>query len=171
LEAGNYFLVTLHRAENVDIPDRMSGFIQAFQRLHEEHGVPLICSLHPRTRSPLQKQGKSMGGNGIHVLEPLGLFDFVHLEQHALCVLTDSGTVQEECCLFNVPAVTLRDVTERPETIEAGSNILSGADSDTILSCVRTALNSTRDWAAPREYLAKDVSSTVVKILLGYRQG
>lgn len=171
LEAGKFFLVTLHRAENVDIAERLDGFIQAFRSLHSEYDLPVICSLHPRTRSQLEKQNKVMEADGVRLMEPFGLFDFVHLEQNALCVLTDSGTVQEECCIFHIPAVTLRDVTERPETIEAGSNILSGANPAMIRSCVRAALDLPGDWTPPHEYLIRDVANTVVKILLGYKYG
>jgi UDP-N-acetylglucosamine 2-epimerase (non-hydrolysing) len=168
LEKHTFFLVTLHREENVDVADRLDGFLEAFRMLHKEYRVPVICSLHPRTRSQLKKQGKIMAGKGVRVLEPLGLFDFVHLEQNALCTLTDSGTVQEECCIFKVPSVTLRDVTERPETIEAGSSILSGSDPNTILSCVKAVLARPCDWMPPAEYLITNVSSTVVKIVLGF---
>jgi UDP-N-acetylglucosamine 2-epimerase (non-hydrolysing) len=101
--------------------------------------------------------------------EPFGLFDFIRLEQNASCVLTDSGTVQEECCLFKVPNVTLRDVTERPETIEVGSNMLSGCEPEKILACVNIAMASGRNWDPPKEYLVKNVSDTVLKIALGYR--
>lgn len=73
----------------------------------------------------------------MRAVEPLGIFDFVHLDQHAMCVLTDSGTVQEECCIFKVPNVTLRDVTERPETVEVGSNMLSGAEPDLIFPVLK----------------------------------
>lgn len=169
LEMGKYFLVTLHRAENVDMPERLSDFIEAFQLLHKEYDVPIVCSLHPRTRSQLEKQGKVMDSGGVRVFEPLGLIDFVHLEKNAMCVLTDSGTVQEECSIFNVPNVTLRDVTERPETIEAGCNILSGADPESTLSCVKTVLNLTSRWEAPSEYIVENVSAAVVKIVLGYK--
>jgi UDP-N-acetylglucosamine 2-epimerase (non-hydrolysing) len=169
LEAGKYFLVTLHRAENVDVEERLEAFIEAFGMLNEKYGVPVICSLHPRTRSQLQKQGKVLEVGGVRAVEPLGLFDFVHLEKNAMCVLTDSGTVQEECCIFGVPNVTIRDVTERPETIEVGSNMLSGAEPDSIKHCVKTVLNQPCNWTPPPEYLASDVSSTVVKIVLCYK--
>lgn len=168
LRVNKYFLVTLHRAENVDVPERLASFIEAFHLLYKEYNMPVICSLHPRTRSQLQKQNKMMDAEGIRAVEPLGLFDFVHLEQHAMCVLTDSGTVQEECCIFKVPTVTLRDVTERPETIEVGSNMLGGAQPESILSCVKTVLDRPCNWSPPPEYLVHDVSSTVVKIVLGY---
>ena len=169
VKAKKYFLITLHRAENVDVPERLSASLDAFNLLYQEYSLPLICSLHPRTRSQLLKQGKDMEGTGVITIDPLGLFDFVHLEKNALCVLTDSGTVQEECCLFRVPTVTLRDVTERPETIEVGSNMLSGSASDSILSCVKTVLNQPANWNPPPEYLVENVSNTIVKILLGYK--
>jgi UDP-N-acetylglucosamine 2-epimerase (non-hydrolysing) len=98
----------------------------------------------------------------------LGFFDFVKLEKNSLAVLTDSGTVQEECCIFRIPNITLRDVTERPETIECGSNILSGADPASILSAVEVAIGQPAAWTPPIEYMAENVSQTVSKILLGY---
>jgi UDP-N-acetylglucosamine 2-epimerase (non-hydrolysing) len=168
LEVGGYFLVTLHRAENVDVEDRLNKFVEAFHKLYVEYKLPVICSLHPRTRNRLQKQPKVLDWEGVRSTEPLGLFDFVHLEKNALCVLTDSGTVQEECCIFKVPAVTIRDVTERPETLDVGSTMLSGAEPESILRCVKTVLGQPRNWSPPPEYLVQDVSSTIVKILLGY---
>ncbi len=169
VEPGQYFLVTLHRAENVDDPARLDQFIQALHRLGTEYGLPLICSLHPRTRSQLEKHAKEMAGGQVRVIEPQGFFDFVALEKQARCVLSDSGTVQEECCIFGVPNVTLRDVTERPETVEVGSNMLSGADAEDILRCVKTVLAQPPDWTPPPEYLATNVTRTVLKIVLGYR--
>jgi len=168
LKVGKYFLVTLHRAENVDIEERLNKFVKAFRKLHAEYQVPVICSLHPRTRSQLKKLSLVMDGEGLRAVEPLGLFDFVNLERQAMCVLSDSGTVQEECCIFKVPNVTIRDVTERPETLEVGSNMLSGAEPESILTCVKTVLNQPCEWAPPQEYLVRNVSSAVVKIVLGY---
>ncbi len=84
-------------------------------------------------------------------------------------MLSDSGTVQEECCIFHVPNVTIRDVTERPETVECGSNILSGADAEDMLRATQAVLNVSNGWSAPREYLAESVSATVLKIVLGFR--
>jgi UDP-N-acetylglucosamine 2-epimerase (non-hydrolysing) len=165
--AHGYFLVTLHRTENVDSEDRLEKFITALHRLYAEYGLPLICSLHPRTRSQLAKQKKSLAGAGIQVVEPLGLFDFVFLEQNAYCVLSDSGTVQEECCIYKTPNVTLRDVTERPETLEAGSNMLTGCEPSSILRAVQTVLHQGQNWIPPVEYLVNNSSQKVIKILLG----
>jgi UDP-N-acetylglucosamine 2-epimerase (non-hydrolysing) len=102
------------------------------------------------------------------LIEPLGFLDFVKLERSARAVLSDSGTVQEECAIFHVPNVTLRDVTERPETLECGSNVLAGAASEDVLRGVRMALALGSDWRAPQEYLEPRVSRTVAKVVLGY---
>lgn len=171
LDPQGYFLVTLHRAENVDIPYRLGQFIEALHLLHLEYEIPVICSLHPRTRSQLQKSRQIMAGDGVKVIEPAGLFDFVHLEKQACCVLSDSGTVQEECCILGAPNVTLRDVTERPETMEVGSSIIAGCEPDSILSAVNIALTLGCQWVAPPEYVKKIVSTTVVKIISGILPG
>jgi UDP-N-acetylglucosamine 2-epimerase (non-hydrolysing) len=167
-QTGGYFLVTMHRAENVDVEERLRALLKALELLQKEYGLPILCSVHPRTRSKLQQFGLSVDNEQIRLAEPLGFFDFVALERSAFCVLSDSGTVQEECCIFKVANVTIRDVTERPETLECGSNMLSGAEPETILRCVRTVLDQKEGWAVPQEYLAEHVSQTVAKIVLGY---
>jgi UDP-N-acetylglucosamine 2-epimerase (non-hydrolysing) len=165
-----YFLVTMHRAENVDDEERLKSILSALQEISRRYRQPIICSLHPRTKDRMERVGISTALDGIRFHEPFGFFDFVRLEQDAKCVLSDSGTVQEECCIFGVPNVTIRDVTERPETIECGSNILSGADRDTILQCVHYLLSQqgSGTWTPPPEYLNPSVANTVIKILLGY---
>jgi UDP-N-acetylglucosamine 2-epimerase (non-hydrolysing) len=168
LQPEKYFLVTMHREENVDVEARLRSLTQALILLHKEYKMPIICSLHPRTKNRMQRFGLDVKNNLIRFHAPFGFFDFIALERNAFCVLSDSGTVQEECCIFRVANVTIRDVTERPETIECGSNMLSGADPDTILQCVRTVLSQKCHWTIPQEYLAEHVSNTVIKILLGF---
>jgi len=170
LEVGRYFLATMHRAENVDVEQRLLSLATALDRLSEEYAMPVIVSTHPRTRARMQAFGIGARSDQVRFLPPFGFFDFIALERSAFCVLSDSGTVQEECCLFRVANVTLRDVTERPETIECGSNMLSGADPEMVLQCVRTVLAHQRQWTVPPEYLVEHVSDTVVKIVLGYRR-
>ncbi len=166
---GQYFAVTMHRAENVDIEDRLRMLLESLRSLVREYSIPVICSLHPRTRSRLTALGLDPAADAdIRFVDPLGLADFVALEQNARCVLTDSGTVQEECCILHVPNVTIRDVTERPETIEAGSNILSGADPERVAASVRVALEEPPAWTAPEEYLEQNVSGKVARIVLAY---
>jgi len=168
LEPEGYFLVTMHRQENVDVEERLQSLIRALTILKDKYQRPVICSTHPRTRAHLKRLQLDTQNLGIQFHEPFGFFDFIALERSAFCVLSDSGTVQEECCIFRVANVTIRDVTERPETIEAGSNILSGAGVEDIQRAVATVLDQKPDWHAPPEYLVPHVSSTVVKILLGY---
>ncbi len=170
LKNKNYFLVTLHRAENVDSPTRLKNFLDGLSLVADTYQVPLVVSVHPRTADKMDNYNLKPNSDRVRLLEPLGFFDFVALEKNASCVLSDSGTVQEECSIFNVPNVTLRDVTERAETIEVGSNILSGSDPETILSAVNLAINNPSDWNPPGEYLVPHVSVAVAKIVLGYHQ-
>jgi UDP-N-acetylglucosamine 2-epimerase (non-hydrolysing) len=169
LEAGRYFLVTMHRAENVDVGNRLQSLVTAFDRLQQEHGIPVIVSTHPHTQARMRDFGVGTKNESVRFLEPFGFFDYIALERSALCVLTDSGTVQEECSISRVANVTIRDVTERPETIECGGNILSGADPEMVAHCVRTVLSGPCSWSPPLEYVVEHVSDTVVKIVLEYR--
>jgi UDP-N-acetylglucosamine 2-epimerase (non-hydrolysing) len=168
LEPRRYFLVTMHRAENVDDEGRLRGLIDALTRLYEGRGLPVVCSLHPRTRSMIQRFGIDIEGGGRRFLEPLGFFDFIRLEREAFCILTDSGTVQEEACIFGTPNVTVREVTERPETLEVGSNLLSGLGPDAIIEAVSVVLAEGRGvWSPPPEYLVANVAETVRRLVLG----
>ncbi len=167
VERGQFLLVTLHRSENVDQPARLDRLLKALVSVGESQKAPVLVSVHPRTADKMKRFGFS--GAGLTLLEPLGFFDFVSLEQQARAVLSDSGTVQEECAIFGVPNVTLRDVTERPETLECGSNIIAGADPADVQRALALALDpSAPGWTAPPEYLATGVSHTVAKIVLGY---
>jgi UDP-N-acetylglucosamine 2-epimerase (non-hydrolysing) len=161
-----YFLATMHRAENVDVESHLCGIVEGLQALHQQYGFPVLCSLHPRTRARAAQFEINLDRAGLRFFEPFGFCDFIHLEQSAFCVLSDSGTVQEETCILRVPSVTLRDVTERPETIECGSNVLAGCDAASIVAFVRVVTDKLPNWQIPPEYLAPDVSDTVVRILL-----
>lgn len=168
VQADGYFLVTLHRAENVDVPNRLKSFMTAFSAMSQQYGIQVLLSLHPRTRSRLEA-GACPVGKGVRFIDPPGFFDFVHLEKYARALLSDSGTVQEEGCIMRRPTVTLRDVTERPETLECGSNILSGCGSDEILRCLALVLGREGQWNVPQEYMEAQVSRVIGNILLGYR--
>ncbi len=169
LVSKHYFLVTMHRAENVDDRKRFGSLLEGLERVAAIYEQPIVVSLHPRTRDKMDQYGLQVRSGLIRLLSPLGFFDFVALERKARCVLTDSGTVQEECCIFRVPNVTIRDVTERPETVESGSNIVSGADPEMIVNAVDLVLNSSCDWTPPSEYIEQHVSTAVAKIVLGYQ--
>ncbi|MEP7157901.1 MAG: UDP-N-acetylglucosamine 2-epimerase (non-hydrolyzing) [Chloroflexota bacterium] len=167
LSPGNYFVATTHRQENVDIEWRLRSIVEALVAVARRHDRPVVWSLHPRASSKLAQFGIDVPDE-LTITEPLGFLDFVALEKAALCTLTDSGTVQEECCIMRVPNVTLRDVTERPETVECGSNILAGVRPVDVLRAVDVALASPPDWNPPPEYQRTDVSHTVARIVLGY---
>jgi UDP-N-acetylglucosamine 2-epimerase (non-hydrolysing) len=168
LEKGKFFLVTLHRAENVDSEERLAKFVDAFNAVYDKFSMPMIWSVHPRTHKQLDGKLRSRIRDGIVVSQPLGFFEFNNLQKNAYCVLSDSGTAQEECSIFGVPTVTLRDVTERPETIEAGSNFISGAEAVDVLRGIDVVVGGQNNWTAPTDYLKENVSDTVVRIVLSY---
>ncbi len=170
LSAGGFSLVTMHRAENVDNDARLITLMTSLADLHRTTGKRVICSVHPRTRSKLDSLADAPELTGVELLEPFGFFDFVRLEQDAFCVISDSGTVQEEACIFGTPNVTIRDVTERPETIEAGSNILAGVESESVLRAVEMVTNQSTSWTPPAEYLVENVAQVVSGIILGRRE-
>lgn len=165
LTSKGFFLVTAHRAENVDIKQRLEEILQGLETIQNEFSLPVIFPMHPRTAKMAQAFGLSLGG--IHVMKPLGYLDFLQLEANACLVLTDSGGLQEESCILGVPCVTLRDNTERPETVEVGANVLAGVTSGAILNCVRERLEQQRAWINPfgngkaGEYIVKLASSII----------
>ncbi|WP_243558048.1 non-hydrolyzing UDP-N-acetylglucosamine 2-epimerase [Priestia megaterium] len=171
LKENDYFLVTAHRAENVDHEDRLLEIMKGINMVAEFYQKRIICSIHPRTKSRIENISLLEVHPLVEFHEPFGFFDFVNLEKNAFCVLTDSGTVQEECCLFYVPTVTIRKTTERPETIQCGSNMLSGIDADQILTCVDVMVNQLKNWSYPEGYGHVNVSDKVIKVVLGGMKG
>lgn len=168
LEAGSYMIVTAHRAENVDDPQRLIGILDGLNRLARRFNLRIICSVHPRTRSRIEGGSVQVEMDSrVEFYEPFGFFDFVKLEQHAGCAITDSGTVQEECCLFGVPTVTIRQTTERPETIDCGSNVVCGLKAQRIEEAAAVMMALPAKWQCPEGYLYTDVSDKVIKFVLG----
>jgi UDP-N-acetylglucosamine 2-epimerase (non-hydrolysing) len=168
LKPNEYFAVTLHRTENVDDLSRLNTLLETLAAVGKKYGQPVIVSWHPRTADRMKAAGIDSSRFGLRFVTPLGFFDFVKLEKNARCVITDSGTLQDECSILHVPLVTCREVTERAETQEYGSNLMGGVNRETILRCVDIALKSSREWTVPPEYLEPKVSLTIAKILLGH---
>jgi UDP-N-acetylglucosamine 2-epimerase (non-hydrolysing) len=168
LSPGEFFLVTMHRAENVDNPARLKDLIDALARLRAKYGYPVVCSIHPRTASKIDQFGIDARTADLRLLEPMGFFDFIHLERNSYCCISDSGTVQEEACIFGVPNVTIREVTERPETVECGSNFLAGTDPAAILRAVELVTAVPPAWQPPPEYLAPSVAEAACRIVTGF---
>jgi len=147
LEPKRYFLVTLHRQENVDDPARFASILEGLDKVGSEFHLPVVYPIHPRSRKMMKKFG--LKPRNLKLIEPVDFLDFLQLESNARLILTDSGGVQEEACILSVPCVTLRDNTERPETIEVGSNILAGASPDKILKYTELMLGRESNWANP----------------------
>ena len=147
LKEKEYFLVTMHRQENVDDKDRFQGIISGLQQLAKEYEMPVVYPIHPRSRKKMDEFGLS--ADNINLIDPQDLFGFLQLEQNARLVLTDSGGVQEETCILGSPCVTLRDNTERPETLDVGSNVLAGTIPEDIVDSVSIMFNKERDGDNP----------------------
>jgi len=160
----DYVLVTFHRAENVDNYGTLVNIVTALNNIVKDN--KMIISLHPRTQNKLKEINTELNEN-IQVLQPMGFYDFVYLEKNAKCVISDSGTVQEECCIFGVPSLTIRESTERQETIECGSNILCGTDTLQIIESFKIAMMRDNNWSVPDDYMVSNVSDTVINILIG----
>ncbi|MFH1022317.1 MAG: UDP-N-acetylglucosamine 2-epimerase (non-hydrolyzing) [Planctomycetota bacterium] len=135
LSTGGYALLTLHRPATVDVPDVLDRVLGAVREIARE--IPVIFPVHPRTRARL---GAASGGGGLRLVEPMGYLRFLKLMTHARLVLTDSGGIQEETTFLGVPCITLRENTERPETVETGTNRLAGTTPEGIRSAARDVL-------------------------------
>jgi len=147
LEFKGYFLLTSHRQENVDDKETFEGIIKGLELVSSEFGLPIIYPIHPRAKKRIEEF--NILSKDIILIEPLDFLRFIQLENNAMVVLTDSGGVQEETCILKVPCVTLRDNTERPETLEVGSNILSGTDPEKILECTKKMTIKRNNWINP----------------------
>ena len=162
-EGNDYFLVTAHRQENVDDRERFQGILDGLKLIHDEFGLPLIYPMHPRARRRISEF--ALNPEGITLIEPVGYLCFLRLESRAKLILTDSGGIQEEACILGVPCVTLRDNTERPETLEVGSNVLAGTRPEEIVKMTRLMLSKSNIWKNP--FGDGDAGKTIVKILRG----
>jgi UDP-N-acetylglucosamine 2-epimerase (non-hydrolysing) len=147
LEKGKFALVTAHRAENVDTQNRLQAIFSGLGDLHRETDMPVVFPVHPRTAKMMEHY--RIIPEGVVLSKPVGYLEFLRLESNAGLILTDSGGIQEESCILRVPCVTLRDTTERPETLAVGSNILAGADRKRILESSLLMLQKQTDWENP----------------------
>ncbi len=143
----DYFLATVHRQENVDDEERLRGVVEGLERVRRELRFELIYPIHPRAKKQMERFGMEL--NSVRLVETLDYLGFLQLESNAMLVLTDSGGVQEETCILGVPCVTLRDNTERPETLEVGSNVLAGTNPHRIVEKVKFMLGKDDSWENP----------------------
>lgn len=169
LKKGEYFVVSTHREENVDNPDNLKELFESINSITEEYGFPAVVTLHPRTRVKLENT-KIKPRPKVILHEPFGFFDYNKLQMNALCVLSDSGTIQEESTLMGFLAVQIRVSSERPEAFDTGSIILTGFNRDSIASAVTMTVNEAKKGeklVVPETYQATNISTKVVKLIMG----
>lgn len=148
LEPGSYIVVTAHRPENVDHGERLKTLLETLALVRKETGLEMIYPLHPRTESKLKAFGLRVPKE-LRIVQPLGFLDFLRLEAEAALILTDSGGMQEEACILQVPCVTLRESTERPETVKAGANVVAGIQPGQVMRSVQDMLGIDGSWPNP----------------------
>ena len=168
LEPRSYILLTAHRASNVDVEGHLRELIDLVTIVADRYQKQVVWPIHPRTRKKLDEYGLDLGP-GVTLLDPLGYFDFIHLQANASLIMTDSGGIQEEACMLRVPCVTLRQNTERPETVEVGANVLVGRDQVLAIEAIDRWLEAdSYDWANP--FGDGTVAATILDVVLGTRE-
>jgi UDP-N-acetylglucosamine 2-epimerase (non-hydrolysing) len=164
LTANGYFLVSVHRQENVDPPERLEKVLDCLVAVRDHWNLPVLVSTHPRTRVRLEALNRK-GLEGITFHEPFGYLDYNELQLQARCVISDSGTISEECAIAGFKAVSLRDSNERPEAMETGSMIITGLDSGNLINSIDLVIESDSIGLMPEGYEPADFSERVMKFL------
>lgn len=169
IEKSNYFLVTAHREENVDFKETLLEILKGFENISKKYNLPLIYPIHPRTQKRIREFRLTnfvKNIKNLKLIEPIGFFDLLIMEANAKLVLTDSGGMVEEACILKVPCVSVRDYTDRPESIEVGASILSGYKAEKILEAIEKMLSKKRDWKNP--FGDGKSAKKIIKILRRY---
>ena len=172
LAPEGYFIVSAHREENVDSETNFEHFLGSLKAISEKYKKPIIVSTHPRTRKKLESLGVENLDKRIRFLEPLGFFEYVKLQMNAFCVISDSGTITEESSILNFPAVTIRQVHERPEGMDEGVLIMCGLGAESVLRAVEIVTSqyskSERRFKLVKDYDTDNVSKKVLRIIMSY---
>jgi UDP-N-acetylglucosamine 2-epimerase (non-hydrolysing) len=170
LQAEKYFIISTHREENIDNPENLKKILSVLEQIAHQYKFPVIVSTHPRTRKRIESLDNKKLNSKIQFLKPFGFLDYVHLQQHALCTLSDSGTISEESSILNFAAISLRQSMERPEAQDTGSIILAGFDPDVILNSIALSIEEKNNRAykdIPDDYQIEDTSWRVLKLIMG----
>lgn len=173
LTKGNFFVVSLHREENVDSETNFQDFFRTLQRLASQYNRRVIISTHPRTRKKMEAQGIHTEAldSRLEFMKPLGFFDYIRLQQEAFCVISDSGTITEESSILGFPAITIRQAHERPEGMDEGTLIMAGLRAEQVVNAIDTVVGQHREFGPMHrvhDYDVDNVSRKVVRIILSY---
>jgi UDP-N-acetylglucosamine 2-epimerase (non-hydrolysing) len=170
LTKGGYFVVSLHREENVDKRENLNCLLGILDNIAGDYKLPVIVSTHPRTRKRIEALGDIKINDLVKFMKPFGFIDYVYLQQNALCVVSDSGTISEESSILGFPAISLRNSMERPEAQDTGSIILTGFDTNVVRESIRIVIaeESMRSKkSVPADYQIEDTSWRVLKLIIG----
>ena len=172
LSENEYFIVSMHREENVDDTNNLKFMVDSLNGLAETYRIPVIVSTHPRTQKMIDQLGGLEANCLVKFLKPFGFKDYVRLQMGARCVISDSGTITEEASMLNLPAITIRNVHERPEGMDVGTLIMTGLKRDSVLDAVRVVLShhnsDKRAFAEIQDYENPVASKQVLRIVLSY---
>lgn len=169
VEPKSYFVLSMHREENVDDPENLKRILQVVGEVSEGFGAKIVFSVHPRTRNRMDQSKLNLPTNFISI-KPLGFFDYIKLQQSSLCVFSDSGTLTEESAILKFPSVMLREAHERPEGVDVGVTILAGSSMQSIFNAVHLAIDQAASFSPKdvADYSATDVSAIVVRTIASY---
>ncbi len=170
LKEKNYFIASIHREENVDNPENLEKIMVVLDTLSLKYDLPVIVSTHPRTRKRLEARKNNRTDINIRFLKPFGFTDYVHLQMHAMCTISDSGTISEESAILSFPAISLRQSMERPEAQDAGTIILTGFESGIVMDSIRVVIREHEKGVysqIPDDYTITNTSWRVLKLIMG----
>jgi len=172
VRAGGYFVVSAHREENVDSEENFANLLDTLNSIAVRYDRPIIFTTHPRTKNRLEDRRAAGLNPHIRFLKPLGFFEYVKLQMHAKCVISDSGTITEESSILNFPAVTIRQAHERPEGMDEGTLIMCGLQAERVMESIEVVIAqhavSSRQFRLVADYDTDNVSQKVLRIILSY---
>lgn len=171
LKEDNYFIVSIHREENVDYKNNLENLLHSLNAVAEKYQIPVIVSTHPRTKNRIEQLDGDLKVNSlVNFMKPMGFFDYIKLQQEAICVISDSGTITEESSILDFPAIMIRKAHERPEGMDEGTLIMSGLEKERVLESINVMINQSKRFSSNiiKDYDVENVSIKVTRIILSY---